>query len=310
MKTDAFDAYALAHMLRTHINQLNHYVSDSITVKKLKIITRDYRELHRDKVAISNKLRDCLKAYYPVALKLFCKLNQNTTLEFLKKYPTPQVARKTSRKALLCLFKKVGSTRSDRIDTILEKLKGRNLEACSELAVSHSRKMLTLVRMLGNVIAGQKELVEEMDELLKEHKDSRIFLSLPGAKTITAASLLAEIGDSRAKFSSASALQSLSGTAPVTKESGSSHSVVFRRFCIKSFRFILQQFSGNSIRQCFWAQEYYEEQRSKGKTHQMALRALSHKWLRIIYKLWTTATEYNEAKHLINKKQRSMRKAA
>jgi len=42
----------------------------------------------------------------------------------------------------------------------------------------------------------------------------------------------------------------------------------------------------------------------------MALRALAHKWLRIIYKLWLTRTEYNEARHLINKKRRGEMKAA
>jgi|WetSurMetagenome_2_1015567.scaffolds.fasta_scaffold136467_1 transposase len=310
VKTDSLDAYALAHMLRTHQHQMNPFISDSLIVKKLRIITRDYRELHRDKVAICNKLRACLKSYYPISLELFSKLTQNITIEFLKKWPTPQDAAKISKEDILDFFAESGSKRTDKADEILKKLKGKNLEAQEELSDCHKKKMLTLARMLENIIDGQKELVLAMEELLGKHKDSRIFLSLPGTRTITAASLLAEIGDNRTKFSSASALQSLSGTAPVTKESGPSRNVVFRASCIKPFRFTMQQLAGNSMRTCFWAQEYYEDQRARGKSHQMALRSLAHKWLRIIYKMWQAKTNYDEAKHLINKKQKGGKMAA
>ncbi len=35
-----------------------------------------------------------------------------------------------------------------------------------------------------------------------------------------------------------------------------------------------------------WAEAYYQRKRKEGKTHSMAVRALSNVWVRIIYALW------------------------
>ena len=35
-----------------------------------------------------------------------------------------------------------------------------------------------------------------------------------------------------------------------------------------------------------WAEAYYQRKRQEGKTHSMAVRALSNVWVRIIYALW------------------------
>jgi hypothetical protein len=36
-----------------------------------------------------------------------------------------------------------------------------------------------------------------------------------------------------------------------------------------------------------WAEAYYQRKRKEGKTHSMAVRALSNVWVRIIYALWS-----------------------
>jgi len=35
-----------------------------------------------------------------------------------------------------------------------------------------------------------------------------------------------------------------------------------------------------------WAEAYYQRKRKEGKTHSMAVRALSNGWVRIIFALW------------------------
>ena len=57
----------------------------------------------------------------------------------------------------------------------------------------------------------------------------------------------------------------------------------------------LQLFADQSRRGCAWAQAFYEKQRAKGRTHHAALRALAHKWLKIILAIRRTGTPYNEA---------------
>jgi hypothetical protein len=51
-------------------------------------------------------------------------------------------------------------------------------------------------------------------------------------------------------------------------------------------------------KQSYWAGMYYEQQRAKGKSHQLAVRALAYKWVRIVYRCWKTRTAYDEASYL------------
>jgi len=46
------------------------------------------------------------------------------------------------------------------------------------------------------------------------------------------------------------------------------------------------------------ARAYYAMQRSKGKSHAIAVRALAFKWIRIIFRLWKDGEVYSEAKYL------------
>ena len=46
------------------------------------------------------------------------------------------------------------------------------------------------------------------------------------------------------------------------------------------------------------ASTYYQQQRKKGCSHQVAVRALAFKWIRIIYRCWKTRTPYDESVYL------------
>ncbi len=85
------------------------------------------------------------------------------------------------------------------------------------------------------------------------------------------------------------------GTAPVTKASGKSHVVHFRWGCWKFARRTLQLFAEQSRHRCGWAQEFYEKQRHSGHHHHAALRALAHKWLKILLAMKRTGTPYDES---------------
>ena len=53
------------------------------------------------------------------------------------------------------------------------------------------------------------------------------------------------------------------------------------------------------MRFSFWARAFYKTQREKGKTHQMAIRALAYKWIRILWRCWQDRKPYDEAKYLM-----------
>src|SRR2546421_1804743 len=95
-KTDLIDAYLLAKTGRADFADLHRLIPDSDKVAELKRLTRDQDTLIRTQTRLVNQLTACLKAYYPVALDLFSKLQQKSTLGFLQAYPTLEIARAAS----------------------------------------------------------------------------------------------------------------------------------------------------------------------------------------------------------------------
>jgi hypothetical protein len=74
--------------------------------------------------------------------------------------------------------------------------------------------------------------------------------------------------------------------------------------CPKFLRQTFVEWAALTIPRSFWASAYYRHQRSKGKTHQAAVRALAFKWIRILHRCWTTGQKYDEAVYLKALKQR------
>ena len=71
------------------------------------------------------------------------------------------------------------------------------------------------------------------------------------------------------------------------------------RFCYQKFlRQSFVEYAGESARHSFWARAFYMQQRTRGKSHQVAVRALAYKWSRIIYRCWQTRQPYNEVEYL------------
>jgi len=81
------DAYLLAKHGRAECADLRRLSPDSPTVAELKALTRDQDALIQMQTRLVNQLPACLKAYYPVALTVFTKLQQKSTLLFLSLGP-------------------------------------------------------------------------------------------------------------------------------------------------------------------------------------------------------------------------------
>ena len=146
-----------------------------------------------------------------------------------------------------------------------------------------------------------KTLNSEMaarDKQINDHLDglaeSDWIRSLPRAGKVLAPALLACLGRDPERFSSVGEARALMGTAPVTKASGKSRVVVFRRGCWKFARRTLQLFADQSRHQCHWAQAFYEKQRNSGHKHHEALRALAHRWLKILLAMRQSGSLYDE----------------
>ncbi len=124
---------------------LHRLTPESKQVAELKALTRDQGSLIQMQTRLVNQLPACLKDYYPVALPLFSKLQQKSTLLFLQTYPTPQKAMGATREQITKTLKEAGHTRADvTAAKIFETLHQPHLYAGEVTTRTKSRLMLAL----------------------------------------------------------------------------------------------------------------------------------------------------------------------
>src|ERR1051326_4113232 len=295
-KTDLIDAYLLAKTGRADFADLRRLTPDSDKVAELKQLTRDQDMLIRTQTRLVNQLTACLKAYYPVALDLFSKLQQKSTLLFLQAYPTLQTARAASLQEIQQQLKHTRHPHpADAAASMVELLRQPQLQADVVLTRTKARLMLALVSQLLPLMQQIADYAKEISTLFLTHEDHALFESLPRAGQHLAPRLLAEIGDDRQRYQDANSLQALAGTSPVLYQSGMYSKTHRRLGCIKPLRNALHQFAWRSTQSEAWAKDYYQRKRTEGKSHTVAIRALANVWVRIIFAMWTHREWYQTA---------------
>jgi hypothetical protein len=159
--------------------------------------------------------------------------------------------------------------------------------------------VLRLVACLRPLVAGIQELDSEIAHAVRSHPDGAIFLSLfrDPKTTLTAAELVAEIGDSRARYPRAAALEADAGMSAVAVESGKHRHASFRRACDHRLRDAVATLADSSRHHHPWAADVYRRARARGCDHQHAIRILGRAWLRVIWKMWQDHTPYDPTRH-------------
>lgn len=164
---------------------------------------------------------------FPGAVGLFRDLDSPISLRFLERFPSATRARWLSEKRLGAWLRANGycgrKTPAELFGRLAAAPHGLDDHGDTRAAVA-----LAFVAVLKTLVAQITELDSRIAELLDNHPDAHIFTSLPRSGTIRAATLLAEIGDCRARFPSSDALVCLAGAAPSTRASGRHRVVSFR----------------------------------------------------------------------------------
>jgi transposase len=309
-KSDAVDAATLADILCIDRDYHHPIPADSPLALELRLVSRQRQKLVGEQTRLKNQLTACLKAYYPVAVTLFARLELAITRAFLQTYPNATVAQQASLAELTAFFRQQGYTCPRKIPAVYAQLQAPAIPVAAWQVRVYQRQMLVFVELLATVSTQVRAYESELARLLTQHADAAIFLSLPNAGVVTAAGLLGEIGDCRPKFASASGLQALAGTCPVTKQSNRVRWVEFRVGCCKPLRHASQQFARHSARGRTgspWAKGYLHAQIQRGHSFSRASRALANRWLAIIFRLWQDRVLYDEQVHLRNRARRGVR---
>ena len=265
-KCDRGDAYILADCLRTDGHRWPPLRPDSAETVALRSHVRARKDLVGARVAAANQLRAHLRVAFPGAVGLFSRIDSPISLRFLARFPSEARAR------WLRAARYSGGASA-------EELYGRLAGAGGDTPSSVTSAYTAVLESLNDQI---RRLDSRIAELLDAHPDAAIFSSLPRAGTIRAATLLAEIGDCRARYPDPESLAAAAGVAPSTRSSGRHRSVTFRWACDKRLRDALCDFAGDSRHANTWAQHRYQTLRAAGKRHPHAERILARSWAHII----------------------------
>src|SRR5262245_16057081 len=309
-KSDGFDAYVLAEFLRTDHGHLRVLEPDSAEAQELRLLTRDYDRLGRQKARLLNQVRITLKEYYPRPLEVFEDLETKIALDFLKAYPTPQALSDLRRGGWNRFAKRDHHLSVAHTNELWDKLHKPQIPVPAHVVRAKAKLLLALVVQLEASIKAVNSYSREIEDFFGAMAAAEIAKTLPGAKTgSTVPTIWAELGDAKNRWKSSRHLQAEAGTVPVTKSSGKSRIVQFRYACKKRLRHALYWFAFNSLKRCEWANRYYRDQRAKGHNHHQALRALGAKWLKIIFVMWRDHKGYDENYHLANMARQRIRQA-
>jgi transposase len=301
-KDDSRDAYVLAASLRTDRHAFRRLSGDDPLIIELREWVRIQDELKQERTRLANRIRDQLWRYYPQAAELTDDVAADWFLELWEQVPTPAKAGRVTEKSIARILQNHRIRRLDAVQTlsILRRQPLRVAAGTVEAATAHIRTMARRLRLINQQI---KEAEQRLDELctaieasvpgqICEQHDVAILRSFPGLGRINIAVLLAEACQPL-RQRNYQVLRGLSGSAPVTRQSGKSCIVLRRHACNHRLRDAVYQWSRVAIQHDITSRRRYDELRRRGHNHARALRGVADRLLYVLCSLLQRQTLFD-----------------
>ena len=295
-KSDPNDTASLLDLLLRHRDRLRALQPDTVETRLLHFLVEERRQTVDEKTRQSNRLRDCLKLYFPQILQWFDDVTTPVVGDLLQRWGSLEELQRAHPGTLRKFFREHNcrspERMEERITGIYQAVPATRDPAVLEAGTRTARGLVALLATLRRNIAAFDQRIAQ---LIESHPDGALFASLPGAGAFLAPRLLVAFGTLRDRYQSAYEMQCYSGIAPVKEASGNTEWVHFRFVCPKFLRQTFHEFASHSIRQSEWAKAYYQHLRQDGKkNHHAAVRSLAYKWIRIIFRCWKDGKPYDE----------------
>jgi transposase len=302
-KDDRPDSELICELLHFHRERLKAWKPADELTRKLAFLNEGRRKAVDQRTELANETKSQLKVYFPLAVQILG--NDTSTMlaaDLLLQWPTFEALQKERPHKLRKFFYAHNCRNESKLLERLELIKAakpltRDLAVIEPAALRVQLLAKQLKSLLPFIALYEKQIVE----LFGAHPDSFLFRDLPGAGAALAPRLLTAFGTDRGRFDNPTELLSLSGIAPVRrasgKKTGKRASVHFRHACPKFLRQSFHEFGACSIRYCPWAAACYQTQRDRGKGHHAAVRAVTFKWIRILFACWKQRQPYDPQRY-------------
>ena len=296
-KSDPGDAKVLADLVRTDRHNHRKVGGDSELVDVIRVLARSHQSAIWSRQSRVLTLRSALREFYPQALDAFgTDLASNDALAVLQIAPTPERGRTLSRSKIASALKRAGRQRNveQKAARIQDALRAEHLSAPSTLERAYgivTESNLRLIEGLNKEIAVLEQLLSEHFE---QHPAAKVVRSLPGMGTVLGGRVLGEFGDDPNRYADAKSRKNYAGTSPITKASGKSRIVLARFARNRRLSDACDWWAFCALSRSPGAREYYDQLRSRGKTHRQALRQLANRLVGILHHCLETGSLYDE----------------
>ncbi len=298
-KDDPTDAELQLELLLKHREKLTPLKPQSPAMRALEQLVEHRRRLVGDTGRLTNRLTSTLKNYFPHVLPWFHDKDTAIFCDFLAQWPTLKAAQLARRTTLERFFRAHHVRYADVIEQRIQAIKSATpLTTDGGVIVPHALLVQALITQLRVTLQAIEDFDHAIAQRAQSHPDFPLFDALPGAGAVFAPRLLVAFGEQRDRYASAAELQKYAGIAPVTERSGNTTWVHWRLQCPTFLRQTFVEWAAESTQHSFWARAYYQQQRHKGTSHQVAVRALAFKWIRILFRCWQHRTPYDESVYL------------
>lgn len=297
-KSDPGDAALLARMLCERYRQLTPFQPDDEKTRRIGLLAQTRRELVDQGTRLELQLQAALKTYFPQLLELG-PVDSPLVLYVLEHWPDPREFRRLHPATLTKLFRRHGWKNQERIKTQIEQLRKSPL-------LTTDPPIIESLAFRASALAGQRIAIAKriptielaIQQAMADHPDAKLFQAIPGAGKALAPRLLAAFGSIRERYANADQVASVSGIAPITKQSGKTKLVVRRRACPRFLKQTFHEFAEQAARWCPWSKAYYQHLRSKSMRYHAAIRKLASRWIRILFRVWKTRIPYDPQRYL------------
>jgi len=306
-KDDEPDARTLLEILRFHRGRLRALLPHDAQTRRLSLLVEARRTVVDRRTLLSNQLTSLLKNYYPQALTLTGdKRYSPLALDFLDRWPELESLQRARPQTLRSFYYGHYVRRPEVVEQRIELARtARALStdrALCEVSIIEMRVLVAEIRLLEKHVA---QLDESIAVVFAAHPEAHLFESLPGAAAVMAPRLSVLFGVDRERWLSAVELQTYYGIAPVIEKSGSKKWVHWRWSAPVFARQTLVEWAGITVKYSRWAKAFYDQQKTRQKSHSAILRSLAFKWLRILWRCWRDRVPYDEAVYLAKLEKRN-----
>ena len=298
IKDDRFDAFVLADTLRHEHRHWRPLSVPSALLAEIKALTRDRDRLLETQQATEAQLRSILEAYHPAPARLFSSIDREITLSFIAEYPTPASASRLRAARIGGFCKRHNYSGRVAPEVLAERLRSNLMSGAAGTVAGKAISARVFAEVLSLLNTQLAEFDDAIAACVAEHPDSLIFASFPGVGPVLTGVLLAEIGEDRARYPNAKVLLAEAGLAPVTRSSGRARSVRFRYAANHRLREASMWWAFNSLKTSPWASGAFRAARDeRGQGYHRALRGLSARWMRVLWRCWTDSHPYDPTRH-------------